>query len=574
LNSKSKNEKISRLKPLGIDLNNTSSQNIKALLFFLLFFLCLFIQFPLSQSIPGNSTTWLALAISNTYSHLISQMIRGEGLTTFFYPMKNIFAFGQGAPLLAFGFLIIKKIVLDDIWTYYFFISILFSLSAWGVYFLGRVLKGNFFPSLIGGFFFSCSNFTFANIDDPHEIFFLFPSLMMAFLFIFKESKENRYFYIAMIMGAMEIYFSVYIFFFQFFFLLPFLKGELNHKKTLLKGFILFFLISLPVVAFHLYCYLKLEIINPFDPITVIKDCSLKWKDLFAPLKDNLLYGGRVQDIQNPLFWSFIRRHAFLGILFWTLGILGIIRHGKSNSFIFWMGIFGLIFSLGPVWEFGKNLVMPSPLFWFYEKIPLFIFFRVPLRAFFFTTLALSIFATLLLSQPKFSPKTKGINFFLIIIIFLHILENCPFPMQKFSAKNLMSPPVTLLEFFKGKKDKVILDLPAKLGIEFNRSQDILFPYNRELIYMYWQTQHLQNIVNGVHGYWPKSRIDLQTIIDKIPNKRAFLGLQTLGITHIVFHKEMVLRDEIKILNQLKNYSGLKLEKEDEKLAIFTFGIL
>lgn len=557
---------------------NSCKNNYFAFFIYLIIFLIVFLKFPLSQELPGNSTTWLAIAISRAYVHYFSQLLNGETLTTFLFPIKNVFAFGQGAPFIAIGFLTLKGLLGNEFWAYYFSICGIFSLSAWGLFYLAKSLNIKFLPALMAGLFFTFSNFTFANIDDPHEVFFLFPALMISFLFKFKNTGVKRNFYFALFFASLEIWSSVYIFFFQTFFLLPFIISLLKNKSlpvvTLFKGFLLFLFISLPVLAFHFYGYLTLDVINPFDPMAVVRDCSLKWIDFFSPLKNNLLYGGRVQDFNNPIFWSFIRRHAFLGSLFLIFGILGMFKFKKNFPELFWMAIISFVFSLGPLWEMGKETVIPSPFFWFYDNVPLFIFLRVPLRAFFFTSLALCVFVSLLFNELMVQRRIKGIQFLFIAFIFFHLLENFPFPLQGFPAEKLISPNNTLLNFFKGKKNEVILDLPQKLGIEFDKSQDPIFSYNREILYMNWQTHHLQNIIGGVHAYWPKSRVDIQNTVDAIPNLQAISKLKTLGVTKIVFHKDLTFKDEMEVFKKIKTSNLIKLEYEDEKLAIFSFAIL
>jgi len=543
----------------------------KSFFFFITFFLILFIQFPITESLPGNSTSWLALAISNSYSHFFSQLISGEELTSFFYPLKNIFSYGQGAPIPAILFLIFKTIGFNDLWSYYFFLTLIFSLSAWAISLLAYEYTKSKVPSVFAGFAFTIGNFIFANIDDPHEIFFFFPVLSLLFLKKFKEQGVKKHFYLAMLLGGIQIYCSFYIFVFQTIYILgDFLilgrRWKTRDFKTLLGGTLIYHFLIFPVIAFHLYALLKLKIINPFDSMAVIKSCSLMLKDFFAPMEGNILYGGRSQGIEEPLFWSFIRRHAFTGVLFFGLGIIGLANNFKKYSELILLAALGLFIALGPQWVLTENIKFTSPLTFFYEYIPLSLFLRVPLRAFFFTILSLTIGAAFTLKRFE-----RKLSRPIIAILFIfHFLENCPVPLKAFNA-TYIEPPSAYLSYFAEKKGRVIIDLPTNLGVAFQNSHRDLFPYNREMIYMNWQTKHKQNILGGAHGYWPKSRVELQKLIDELPAKESFLRLKSLGVTDFIFHKKMVLEEESHLLKILKESANLSLVHEDELIAIFNW---
>jgi hypothetical protein len=260
-------------------------------------------------------------------------------------------------------------------------------------------------------------------------------------------------------------------------------------------------------------------------------------------------------------FWPFIRRHAFIGFIVLGFGIKGLFNKEIKNELkiLFFIGLF---LALGPHLSID-HLRIPSPLLLVYKIFPLASFLRVPLRAFSLCTLALSIIAGLEISKIMPKPTYKqGLMITLISVVFL--IENTPFPLNRYYAGDIITSPKNNL---KG----TILNLPSDAGgLTLSGAEKRIFPYNRELIYMNWQTQHKQNILNGANGYYPKSRIEIQKLIDKLPYGPSFGILSELGLKYIIFHKNFILNyKEMVQYEKIKKSPFLRNLKDDQNISIF-----
>ncbi|HPG74256.1 MAG TPA: hypothetical protein PLM49_08200, partial [Bacteroidales bacterium] len=83
------------------------------------------------------------------------------------------------------------------------------------------------------------------------------------------------------------------------------------------------------------------------------------------------------------------------------------------------------------------------------------------------------------------------------------------------------------------------------------------------------QTYFNRNMLNGVHGYFPKSRIRAQRYIDTIHNQQSIKTLMELGTTHIIIYKNMVLDNHDKAQIALNNEPLLQLVEETDEYIIF-----
>jgi hypothetical protein len=113
------------------------------------------------------------------------------------------------------------------------------------------------------------------------------------------------------------------------------------------------------------------------------------------------------------------------------------------------------------------------------------------------------------------------------------------------------------------------LNLPSGIGYGLAGSADDLYVFNRELIYMNWQTYHGQSIVNGVNGYIPRSRIAVQKLIAHLPSEQAIAGLARLGVGFVAFNKKLLLPGEAALLGALQRAPSLEPVLETDTTAIF-----
>ena len=151
-------------------------------------------------------------------------------------------------------------------------------------------------------------------------------------------------------------------------------------------------------------------------------------------------------------------------------------------------------------------------------------------------------------------------------------VENVPFPLRSFEGARYAQPPDDYLDFFRRRDRSVILNLPSGTGYGLAGSADDLNVFNRELIYINWQTYHGHDIANGVNGYIPHSRIATQLLIYELPSWEAIDELAALGIDFIAFNKGLVLPGEAPVEGnhappEPPAVRSLALDHSEEKIA-------
>src|SRR5207244_1625853 len=145
---------------------------------------------------------------------------------------------------------------------------------------------------------------------------------------------------------------------------------------------------------------------------------------------------------------------------------------------------------------------------------------RVPSRAFALSVLAVVLAAAIGMARLRASsalqarPRRRLVFAVLTAAV---LLENVPVPLKTFAGARLATPERLVLDFFGGQRGYVLLDLPSRPGGALYQDSQDLFEWNREIIYMNRQTYHRQNVVNGVHGYFPRTRLDAQRLVDALP---------------------------------------------------------
>jgi hypothetical protein len=207
-----------------------------------------------------------------------------------------------------------------------------------------------------------------------------------------------------------------------------------------------------------------------------------------------------------------------------------------------------------------------------YEYVPGFHLFRIPGRAFTLAILAVVIFAARGMERllDRFGPGSRQAPYAAALLIgALVVVENVPFPMRSFEAAAYAKPPGDYLDFFRARPQTVLLNLPSGIGYGLAGSADDLYVFNREIIYMNWQTYHGRDIVNGVNGYIPHARIDAQKLIAGLPAEAAIAGLARLGVDFIAFNKGVVLRGEAEMLHGLERTASLERVFDSESTAVF-----
>ena len=109
---------------------------------------------------------------------------------------------------------------------------------------------------------------------------------------------------------------------------------------------------------------------------------------------------------------------------------------------------------------------------------------------------------------------------------------------------------------------------PAITSRALYRDSEDLFEWNREIIYMNRQTYHRQNVVNGVHGYFPRTRLEAQRLVDALPAPDAFAGLRALGVDYVVYHHSLELPWERGLYEKLAASGELAVRASSPEVTI------
>lgn len=544
------------------------------LFFFITFFAVYFIHYPISMSIPGNCDSWLVISLSNLYLSKIKAYILGVALTTPLYPSGMTHSFGEASPGLALLFIIFKCLSLNDIYSYYLYLVGIFSLSSFGVYYLTNYYLNDKLISIIAGASFMMSNFIIANIDDTPLIFYFIPCLGTVMLQKFFDSEDKKYLYISSLLLAIQVYFSVYVFVFHgiiyfFIYLFNFKRMmSFNNGKHFIVSYIYLLVVIFPMIYFYLSSHYEARVINPFNLSAVIKSCSITMIDFFRSLTGNAIYRSIPTSLSDN-YWAVLRRSAFIGATFGTISLYGMKCDFKKNLWMILIIICGVLISFGPSLQLG-NSVIAMPMSLVYKYIPLSKYFRVPSRAFILSVMFMSFFFAVGVKNILTNVGSKKIYYgFLLMLVTFNSIENISFSPIKYDISKLHKVDKAYANFFKNKKS-VILNLPSTIGTSFIHSKDLLFEYNREIIYMNWQTQLDQNIVNGINGYFSKDRIELQKVIDNLPNNQSVYLLKKIGVKHIVYHKKLLLSYENDIYKLLLKSDKMFVEVDNEQVTVFS----
>jgi len=590
--------------------------NSLILLFFSLFFLVLFLQLPLNGNIAGNCDTWYVIAYSNAYLAKITSFFTGGALGSALYPIQDIYAYGESALGTASIFILFKLLGCSDVWAYYFFIVLIFTSTAYSVFLITKLYVQQSYAAVFAGLAFMCSSFTLGNIDSPHTVFFapIFFSFYFAKLFL--NSKQTAHLLIAAFLAGLQVYFSAYVFLFGTLalFLLAIINWtHLKLRETATYWLLavgIFLLISTPFFIFYFSKMAKPIFYNPFDSVLLAEAHSLDPIDFTRSLSDNLVYthtpmysktikengtlltdyGYSYEPIKDAKFmqgkqaksteevrYVSARRVANIGILIYLLAFIGLFTIMRSVRLeLIVIGTIGLFLAFGPAIIIGDFLI-PSPTYLLYKYSNFFQVLRVPCRAFFLSLFILVILAAQGISYLSKHPKIaqfRGSSLFLFSLVnIIFFVENISFPLNAFEAKDYQTAPKDYQELFKKPSQNTILILPSEVGIALGKDTENLCQYNREIIYMNWQNQHQQNILNGVNGYFPRSRLEVQKLIYQLANNPEVMltFAKNYAVSHVIFHKKMIVYPyEQEILSFLQKNPYLKLVKNTDDTAIFT----
>ncbi|MCB9231936.1 MAG: hypothetical protein H6581_09750 [Bacteroidia bacterium] len=543
-------------------------------LFYLLFFLALFLQFPLSGSLPGNMDTWLYLAEFNLYGNQLLSFLGLAPDAVPNFPEGNISLYGEPCYGPGLVFLLVKLFVRSDLWSWYVFISLLFSSSAYGAFLLADEFVKDKKSSLLAGFFFASSNFALASLDQPNAFAFFPAFVCLTFLIRFLKRQKRNHLIWAMLAGGLQVWFSSYIFVFlsliMGLILLSRFRAIWKNRPVwapLLTWSWIFILLALPFVWLFVWKSRMPEVYREIHTLDLLQLLSLDPIDLLRPLPRNLIYPAQSQFEGTELYqW----RSAHLGILVWIFAILGVWKSGKTNFGWVLVGLAGLFLAMGPLVELG-NYQINSPMKWIYLWIPPLKYLKHISRAFFMCSLALSFFAAegVLVISQRFGKRFFGA---VLLILLIFWIENVPAGLEKFSSRKFLDLPPELTDKLRSNREGTVLFLPAYAPFfpeENSPEKEYENGRRMEYIYMYWQTQIMHNSPNAANSYIPVQRQKLQEEIDlfrESGNPSRLINLNQLG--WVVVSKSASLWNGDNLVEKFLSPGLGQLEFSNEKFAL------
>ncbi len=539
-------------------------------LWYSVYFLLLFCQFPLRGSLPGNVDTWYYLAIFNDFGNLLfGESIYGTSL----YPVKQAFLLGEPSFIPGIIFVFFKLLFSSDLLAYYLFISVTYSLNSISVYSLCRSIGIDRMAAFAGGFFYGNAAFMLGNIENQNAVFG--SAGIFAVALWIKGVRRNNSFLIAIssLLMALQVYCSSYLFLFSMLVWGIFVMADFSNSRQKfyhIQRVAAYVLGVLGMILPFLWIYVIKtpisEAINPIQLYHFSPTLCLTFSDLVRPLHNNLIYPA-LSDLE--IDWLYKVHSAFPGLLFLVLSAIALMSSRKYRIRLLMVCMSGFILASGPEWKIG-NYVFTAPMFPIYKYADFSNFLRFPVRAFQISLLALSVLAAsgLAILLRKNSGKALLI---LIVSLAVFFAENVPVPFPVFQSSTFVPPPQSYIDFIKHKKNSVVLCLPSRIYDSPRYFRSPIGETAREHIYMYWKTFGNHNVINGSNGYMPKSRIQNQYFIEHLSDPLVYDSMQRYNHIDfiIVAHKMYLYGEPLIRLDHLLKSGRLKCVQADENLSIF-----
>jgi hypothetical protein len=514
-------------------------------------------------------------------------------------------------------FAAIRMLLTSDVLAYYVFLTLLFASTSFGVFLLAREYGLQWSVALFCGLAFGSANSMLAQRDSPQTVFYLVFCLCLLLLRRSLRVRRRALLYGAAVLGGVQAYLSTYIFLFQTVacLVLIFLGRSDTRSTGRTKAHVAGAAVVYLAVAAPLFLYYAALVRDhgsehgqPWDPLTIAQTQSLSPRDLARFLANNVLYAyvpltGRAVGAEARHFarlhpgvprgwvtdtcmavagrpplddeetrWPSVRRCAGLGLVLSILLATGLCVAGRRHRELGGLLVVGVILSMGPGIAIGGT-VLPSVMFPFYRYLPVSDLFRVPSRAHALTLLGSVLLAgqglAFLRTRELLSAGWRGL-LAVFVVFALFFAENVPVPIKSYEAVRYARPDEAYVQYLRRNVNGVVLNLPCSPGVYFGGDNGPLYEWARECIYMNWQTYYRKNCANGVNGYVPWSRTELQLIVNSLPDSIALERLKGRGISHIIYHRNLVLPHEDRsVLPWLRSSSLVKRELANRRFEAF-----
>lgn len=536
---------------------------------YFLFFLLLFLQFPLSGSLPGKTDCWWHLATFSDFINRVHSYVHHIPATTSYYPAKALWLYGEPSFGIGALYMGIHTLLNNYIWSFYLLYVLLFSLTAFTYYLLAGEFVSTSIPRIVGGFFFTLANFSLGHLDHHNTFFWAIAFLALWSLYRLFDTRSIRWLYAVFILWGLQIYFSTTIFIYLSVWI--FILMIIHYRNViradiavhiLTAGSILFLLIA-PLLLMYLF---NPEIKNAYNPSLFAKGSvvsNLWLSDYLRFLPGNMIYPVR-SDIDFDLLYNI--KCASPGI---TLLFIFIYGFKELPSKVLLLALLGLVFACGAEIKIGYWSI-PMPMKLYYSSFHDLPFLRTPIRAYFMVHWVICIGAVYGLNKLGGSIAKKTAFIFLILMLFL--FENIPFRLSAAGAESLIEEGTRVSGFIdENMQDGVVLHLPSQIFPSFPIHQNAcgMNTIGREYYYSFMQTMYDRNSINGSAGYFPHTRMDINEALQLRSDLRFKKTLERYNVRFVILHKDLMVGEENYITDSLLRYSFLHFQKQIDSCYIF-----
>ena len=520
-------------------LDRFSQKNVLLLLGYFLCINVVFIQMPISGSLAGNYDTWANLAMFKDLGKNISHFLFETPIATSNFPCKNTWVLYGLDFFSGFIFLFFKLFRLSDIWAYHFYISTIYTLNSFSIYKLSRLYANSTLSCFVAGFFFSISNFLLANIDNPN-IILCFPGFLAVYSLISSiRSKSSNKLTLFFLLLSVQLLLAPVTFVMLVFFWAPYLLFHLRHffcliwrNKMVLISILLLGVSMLPYVYYYIILAIPTSEYNVIKSINVTPYLSMNLEDFFRTLTNN----------SSKVEWSMKIKSGYTGIALFLTVFTGIYFQCNKVRYPLFIFFIGLILSMGPFIFFRGQSLCSSPVLIAYKLLPISDYLRIPSRFYLISMACLLIIFAVGLEILSTNDK-RSMKVLYALILFTYIVENLPFPLEKYNSYLIIEKANKGECFIQQSKYKTILNLPSKL---FDGKDA------REYIYMYFQTINNKNTINGSLLYFPHERLRNDSLAKSAIHIQALKELiRSNGIDLVIFHSDLADSSEMGILSTL-----------------------
>ena len=538
-------------------------------LVYLLFFSLYFSPFLFHHSFAGNTDVIVHTSLFKEYILNIKEIFGGGPYGHSFYPIDGVSFFLENMYGQAALFIVGKIFFLPDSAATYFMIVVICVLNATAVNKVVYQYTFNKRAAFIFGLFFSASCYMLSNLEFLNGISFFPIAFAFYFLIRFFDEQKISFYYRSILFLVIQLFFSGYYFLLGGGFLLIFFLVKLQSEPTKIayKHMLIAFGV---VILFMTPTLLKLtnpELTSAYNPAQdgsfLLDRFTIKASSFLASMPRNLIYG----KFQNHDLNAFRANNGILILFFFIVGLFSLI---KQKYFLLMIGAIALVISFGSFSVSFFNISFPSLFKMLFSWNLLGNYFRLPYRFFTITLFVLTIFAAL--GYVAIENQLKHKVFFSIFVVLLLLIENIEYRVYTNDQSLILQIPKAYSNLHSDVKNEIntLADFPSSL-FTGNTKELINNEYRREYIYMYWQSFHHQNIINGSASYFPVSRVinnERMINIDKNDNLSQLISQNQLD--YIIFHKNLVYHpSEWEILTYFESSPLLKEQSRDENVIVY-----